>query len=490
MRFRSLAVVVVDEQHRFGVRQRSALDEQGARGARAARAAHDGDADPAHARAVRVRRPRPDAPARAARAGGVRSRRTSIAGERERARAYERIARGGARRTPGVRRLPAGRCRRATGVESARAARPRSSSACARASCATCALVLLHGQLGHREKQAAMAAFAAGDADVLIATTVIEVGIDVPNATVMLIENAERFGISQLHQLRGRVGRGERASLCLLCGPKGSARLAALAAHDDGFELAEIDLRLRQEGELVGTKPVRRRAASPSRALPGRRGRCWRSRARRGRVDDRRGPAARGARARAARRARSSARTARSPRTRSPREPMRVIAGELGGRRICRAARRRDAADLRARPRGALLDARRAARAARARSLRRLGRAGDRGALARRGARDLRRTRGAGARGAARESRLRWAWRSVRGFVRAMRSPHCAATETYDLVFLDPPYAMAEALADQLSRALPGRAGRGGARRQRVRPARAARRSHCRWRASAATATP
>ena len=72
-------------------------------------------------------------------------------------------------------------------------------------------LVLLHGQLGHREKQAAMAAFAAGEADVLVATTVIEVGIDVPNATVMLIENAERFGISQLHQLRGRVGRGEHA---------------------------------------------------------------------------------------------------------------------------------------------------------------------------------------------------------------------------------------------------------------------------------------
>jgi ATP-dependent DNA helicase RecG len=83
---------------------------------------------------------------------------------------------------------------------------------------------------------------------------VIEVGIDVPNATVMLVEDAERYGISQLHQLRGRIGRGEHASLCLLFGPKSSRRLRALAAHSDGFRLAEIDLELRGEGELVGTR--------------------------------------------------------------------------------------------------------------------------------------------------------------------------------------------------------------------------------------------
>ncbi len=102
-----------------------------------------------------------------------------------------------------------------------------------------------------------MAAFASGRADVLVATTVIEVGIDVPNATVMLIENAERFGISQLHQLRGRVGRGEHRSTCfLLAGPHsgGSARLRALVQHHDGFRLAEIDLALRKEGELIGTR--------------------------------------------------------------------------------------------------------------------------------------------------------------------------------------------------------------------------------------------
>jgi ATP-dependent DNA helicase RecG len=115
-------------------------------------------------------------------------------------------------------------------------------------------LLLLHGQMRPKEKQEAMAAFAAGEVDVLVATTVIEVGVDVPNATVMLVENAERFGISQLHQLRGRVGRGEHASWCLLCGPPGAARLRALATHDDGFRLAEIDLELRNEGELIGTR--------------------------------------------------------------------------------------------------------------------------------------------------------------------------------------------------------------------------------------------
>jgi ATP-dependent DNA helicase RecG len=101
-----------------------------------------------------------------------------------------------------------------------------------------------------QQKQATMAAFAGGETDVLIATTVIEVGIDVPNATVMLIEDADRYGISQLHQLRGRVGRGGHASLCLLFGTKTSRRLQALARHDDGFALAEIDLHLRGAGDL------------------------------------------------------------------------------------------------------------------------------------------------------------------------------------------------------------------------------------------------
>src|ERR671931_821134 len=115
-------------------------------------------------------------------------------------------------------------------------------------------VVLLHGQMRPREKAEAMEAFAAGGADVLVATTVIEVGIDVPNATVMLVEDADRYGISQLHQLRGRIGRGTHESLCLLFGPKESARLRALAQYSDGFRLAEIDLELRGEGEMLGTR--------------------------------------------------------------------------------------------------------------------------------------------------------------------------------------------------------------------------------------------
>jgi ATP-dependent DNA helicase RecG len=115
-------------------------------------------------------------------------------------------------------------------------------------------VVLLHGQMRPAAKHDAMASFAAGEADVLVATSVIEVGIDVPNATVMLVEDADRYGISQLHQLRGRIGRGEHESICLLFGAKMSPRLRALAEHTDGFELAEIDLSLRGEGELVGTR--------------------------------------------------------------------------------------------------------------------------------------------------------------------------------------------------------------------------------------------
>jgi ATP-dependent DNA helicase RecG len=95
-------------------------------------------------------------------------------------------------------------------------------------------------------------------ADVLVATTVIEVGIDVPNATVMLVEGAERFGLSQLHQLRGRVGRGEHPSFCILFGDPESdgarARLDAIAKESDGFTLAEVDLSIRGEGEILGTR--------------------------------------------------------------------------------------------------------------------------------------------------------------------------------------------------------------------------------------------
>ena len=119
-------------------------------------------------------------------------------------------------------------------------------------------LALLHGQMPSKEKEAVMASFRAGELDVLVATTVIEVGVDVPNATVMIIEDADRFGMAQLHQLRGRVGRGAEQSWCYLLGaaatPDSEKRLEAVEASTDGFELAEIDLEIRGEGTVLGTR--------------------------------------------------------------------------------------------------------------------------------------------------------------------------------------------------------------------------------------------
>lgn len=117
---------------------------------------------------------------------------------------------------------------------------------------------LIHGQLRSADKEEVMAAFRAGQIDVLVSTTVIEVGIDVPNATVMIIEDAQRFGLSQLHQLRGRVGRGEHAGVCLLLADpttdEGEERLAAMVGTNDGFRLAEEDLRIRGQGTVFGTR--------------------------------------------------------------------------------------------------------------------------------------------------------------------------------------------------------------------------------------------
>jgi ATP-dependent DNA helicase RecG len=247
--FDRLAVAVVDEQHRFGVRQRAALDAKAPPGLaphvlhmtatpipRTLRLAAFGALD------VTALRELPT---------GRQPIETFVAGgERERARAYERIReelRAGRQAfvvCPLVSESEALQARAATAeFERLRATELQGFD-----------VVLLHGQMRPREKAAAMEAFAAGSADVLVATTVIEVGIDVPNATVMLVEDAERYGISQLHQLRGRVGRGSHASLCLLFGPKDSPRLRALAEHTDGFRLAEIDLELRGEGELTGTR--------------------------------------------------------------------------------------------------------------------------------------------------------------------------------------------------------------------------------------------
>ena len=251
--FRALAVAVVDEQHRFGVRQRAALDAKGNPHTlhmtatpipRTLALAEYGDLDTSALRELpRGRRP-------------VKTR--IVSGEDARERSYAELRE----------ELHAGRqafvvcplideddTPKAGGQGEVRAAVAELERLRA-GPLSSFELVLLHGGMGARERQDAMAAFARGDAQVLVATTVIEVGIDVPNATVMLIENAERFGLSQLHQLRGRVGRGEHAATCLLMsdGAGQSVRLRALERHADGFALAEIDLRLRKEGEVLGTR--------------------------------------------------------------------------------------------------------------------------------------------------------------------------------------------------------------------------------------------
>ena len=118
-------------------------------------------------------------------------------------------------------------------------------------------VAILHGRLPPDEKDRTMRAFAAGDIDVLVSTTVIEVGVDVANATTMVLMDADRFGISQLHQLRGRVGRGGLPGLCLLvsraeAGSPARQRLDAVAATTDGFELSRVDLEQRREGDVLG----------------------------------------------------------------------------------------------------------------------------------------------------------------------------------------------------------------------------------------------
>jgi len=275
VRFRALAVAVVDEQHRFGVRQRAALEEKrSVAGTQAPHVLHMtatpiprtlalakyGDLD------VSVLRELP----RGRQAIETRI----VAGEHERARAYEQLRE----------QLQGGRqayvvCPLVEAVEPLESSEPASPFVPVAAGTSPAAemkaakaeyerlakgelegyeLVLLHGQMRPREKQEAMARFASGVASVLVATTVIEVGVDVANATVMLVENAERFGLSQLHQLRGRVGRGKHRSSCLLIESHptsaGAPRLRAMVKHADGFRLAEIDLELRDEGELVGTR--------------------------------------------------------------------------------------------------------------------------------------------------------------------------------------------------------------------------------------------
>jgi ATP-dependent DNA helicase RecG len=248
--FDRLGLVVVDEQHRFGVGQRAALAAASAASGqsphelhmtatpipRTLALSHYGDLDMTVLRELpRGRQP-------------IATHVCSTDAERERAYARIRSEVDAGRQAfvvcPLVEESEALQARAATSEFERLRAGPLNGYE----------VVLMHGQMRPSQKQEAMAGFAGGKAQILVATTVIEVGIDVPNATVMLIEDADRYGISQLHQLRGRIGRGDHASLCLLFGRRDARRLQALAAESDGFRLAEIDLELRGEGELVGTR--------------------------------------------------------------------------------------------------------------------------------------------------------------------------------------------------------------------------------------------
>jgi ATP-dependent DNA helicase RecG len=252
VRFARLGVCVVDEQHRFGVEQRRALDSKGVEGM----APHV-----LHMTATPIPRTLSltaygdlDTTALHQLPAGRKPVQTRLVDEAERPAAYEFI--GGL--------LREGRqayvvCPLVAESEKLQGkAAEKEATRLAEEELRDFNVDVLHGQMPSARKAAAMEAFTSGATDVLVATTVIEVGIDVPNATVMVIEGAERYGVSQLHQLRGRVGRGEHESHCLLfadeAGGMARRRLTAVEKERDGFKLAEVDLSLRGEGEILGTR--------------------------------------------------------------------------------------------------------------------------------------------------------------------------------------------------------------------------------------------
>jgi ATP-dependent DNA helicase RecG len=274
--FRSLGVAVIDEQHRFGVEQRAALRDKSGSGAvpdvlvmtatpipRSAAMTVYGDLD------VTVIRSLP--------AG-----RQPIVTRWARTEADEADAWDAVRREVAAGRQAYVVCPLIEESEKLEARSAEDTYAeLAAGELSGLRLGLLHGRLAAADKDGVMARFRARELDVLVATTVIEVGVDVPNATVMVILDADRFGIAQLHQLRGRVGRGSEASWCYLVSrsdtPEADARLGALVGSDDGFELAEVDLDLRGEGTIMGE---RQKGRSDLKLASLRRDRSWVERAR------------------------------------------------------------------------------------------------------------------------------------------------------------------------------------------------------------------
>jgi ATP-dependent DNA helicase RecG len=250
--FARLGLCVVDEQHRFGVEQRKALDSKGVEGM---------TPHVLHMTATPIPRTLSltaygdlDTTALHELPAGRQPVETRVVDEDDRAAAYEfvRAELRGGRQAYVVCPLV---------EESEKIAGKAAEKEAARLQAEELdgfAVGVIHGQMPSARKAEAMEAFASGATDVLVATTVIEVGIDVANATVMIIEGAERYGVSQLHQLRGRVGRGAHRSYCLLfpeeAGAMARRRLKAVERERDGFKLAEVDLTLRGEGEVLGTR--------------------------------------------------------------------------------------------------------------------------------------------------------------------------------------------------------------------------------------------
>jgi ATP-dependent DNA helicase RecG len=278
--FRSLGVVVIDEQHRFGVEQRDALRQKGAEGAtpdvlvmtatpipRTAAMTVYGDLDVS----ILDELPPGRTPIRTEWVVGASD------DDDATARVWEHVRTEVAAGRQAYVVCPLVEESEKLEVSSAQETHDRLSAT----ELDGLRLGLLHGRMAGADKEAVMAAFRAGNLDVLVATTVIEVGVDVPNATVMVILDADRFGIAQLHQLRGRVGRGAAASTCWLVGagatPDGKARLEAMVRTTDGFDLAEVDLDLRGEGTLMGE---RQKGRNDLKLASLRRDRVWVERAR------------------------------------------------------------------------------------------------------------------------------------------------------------------------------------------------------------------
>ncbi len=254
VRFKSLAVVVIDEQHRFGVAQRAALS-----------ARRDANTIAPHT-LVMTATPIPRTLAMSVYGDldistirGLPPGRTAIKTTRVsvpmREQVYAHLAQrvgAGEQAYVVAPAIDGGDSETGAPMDLARTLEQLKQSAPA------ARVATLHGRMSREEREPVMAAFRAGNIDVLAATTVIEVGVDVPNATLMVIEHAERFGLAQLHQLRGRVGRGEKASSCVLIAEATTAeaeqRLRAMAETTDGFVLAERDLAIRGPGEMAGSQ--------------------------------------------------------------------------------------------------------------------------------------------------------------------------------------------------------------------------------------------